>query len=173
MRLDHLDRQDGLTFPPRSNFTGNMFILALTDNWTGREAVIRYCVSYVDNKALEKRKALDETGGTEQALDASRRSRELRDELYSEEVKVDGSLHVSAVADYTLNAYSSIFQRQAYHNELRVESIIRKRTLDAFKSRCSFFTPAADLPRPPVELEDPSVSAQEERRGINRYTTRR
>ncbi|KAG6919440.1 hypothetical protein DXG01_006323 [Tephrocybe rancida] len=40
--------------------------------------------------------------------------------------------------------YAEQVKRMQVHNELKVESIIRKRVVEAFKTRCQFFVPPLD-----------------------------
>jgi len=87
--------------------------------------MIHYCVQAVDARLQEKRSALDRT---DIALDADRDS---RDDFYSDEVK-----------------------KNQIHNELTVESIIRQRSLAAFRSssQCRFFVPPPGLEVPQDDL---------------------
>lgn len=71
-----------------------------------------YCVNVVDQSMNEKRRVLEGQHGD------ARAQRKAQADLFAEEVK-----------------------RNQVHNELSVERIIRKRSLDAFQSRCRYFTP--------------------------------
>ncbi|GLB33798.1 putative caffeine-induced death protein 2 [Lyophyllum shimeji] len=84
----------------------------LVGNWKRRTELVGYCVRVVDQSLAEKRSVLEDDGE-----DASAR-RQAQGQIYAEEVK-----------------------RTQIHNELRVEAIIRKRAVEAFRSRCRFFVP--------------------------------
>ncbi|KDQ15354.1 hypothetical protein BOTBODRAFT_31678 [Botryobasidium botryosum FD-172 SS1] len=84
----------------------------LVANWNGRTEIINYCVDVVDRKMEEKRKALE---GQESKLDAERSKKST---LYADQVK-----------------------RNQIHNEHAVETIVRRRSFEAFKSRCKYFEP--------------------------------
>ncbi|KAK2466202.1 hypothetical protein APHAL10511_001844 [Amanita phalloides] len=86
----------------------------LVANWKRRTQLIEYCVGAVDQSMNDKRKSIDEGN-----LDASSR-RKVQGEMYADEVK-----------------------RHQVRNELTVESIIRQRSIDAFRARCRYFTPSA------------------------------
>jgi len=82
--------------------------------WEHRQTVLNYCVNIVDTSLNQKRKSLE---GQESGLDAKR---EAQNALFLEEVL-----------------------RNQIANEDAVEKIVRKRSLEAFKSRCQFFLPPA------------------------------
>ncbi|KAH9844183.1 caffeine-induced death protein 2-domain-containing protein [Rhodofomes roseus] len=84
----------------------------LVANWKRRTEIVDYCVGVVDQSMEGKRMALD--AETEDPA-AQRR---IQGALYADEVK-----------------------RNQVHNELVVEQIVRKRSLDAFRSRCKYFEP--------------------------------
>ncbi|KAF9247037.1 caffeine-induced death protein 2-domain-containing protein [Melanogaster broomeanus] len=84
----------------------------LVENWKRRTEIVGYCVNVVDQSMTEKHKLLDGLDGD------VRVKRRTQAELFADEVK-----------------------RNQVHNELSVEKIIRNRSLDAFKSRCQYFTP--------------------------------
>ncbi|KEI42359.1 uncharacterized protein L969DRAFT_84212, partial [Mixia osmundae IAM 14324] len=83
----------------------------LMETWKGRETAIRYCVGQLDARAEEKRRLLGSE--SDARLDGDKT---VRASLYSDEVK-----------------------RQQVHNELQIESVVRRRTLSAFFSRCPGF----------------------------------
>ncbi|KAF8351468.1 caffeine-induced death protein 2-domain-containing protein [Amanita rubescens] len=84
----------------------------LVANWKRRTQLIEYCVGVVDQSVNEKKGKV-----TVDDLDPSSR-RKLQTELFAEEVK-----------------------RNQVRNEITVESIIRQRSIDAFRARCRYFTP--------------------------------
>ncbi|KAF8631954.1 hypothetical protein AX15_002115 [Amanita polypyramis BW_CC] len=84
----------------------------LVANWKRRTQLVEYCVDVVDQSINEKNEGMEKTN-----LDPSSR-RKMQAEKYAEEVK-----------------------RHQVHNELTVESIIRQRSIDAFRTRCRYFTP--------------------------------
>ncbi|KAH8105959.1 caffeine-induced death protein 2-domain-containing protein [Cristinia sonorae] len=83
----------------------------LVENWKRRADIIEYCVGVVD-VSVEKRKALLAGDADPSA------QRKAKGALYAEEV-----------------------MRNTMHNELAVETIVRNRTLNAFRSRCRYFEP--------------------------------
>ncbi|TFK75920.1 hypothetical protein BDN72DRAFT_867652 [Pluteus cervinus] len=92
----------------------------LIENWSRRTTLVNYCVSVVDQTLEEKRRAIKERS------DDPRAQRKLQADMFADEVK-----------------------RNHVHNELAVESIVMKRSLEAFKSRCPYFSP----PTPDSEAE--------------------
>ncbi|GJJ07112.1 hypothetical protein Clacol_001312 [Clathrus columnatus] len=89
--------------------------------WKARTEIVQYCVDVVD-KGMEQTKATFlkeslETGNEDEAV-SERRKRHRNAVLYSAEVK-----------------------KNQIHNELTVERIVRRRSLEAFRSRCKFFQP--------------------------------
>ncbi|KZT12570.1 uncharacterized protein LAESUDRAFT_718842 [Laetiporus sulphureus 93-53] len=84
----------------------------LVANWKRRTEIVEYCVSVVDKSMDEKRSSLA-TGEYDPAS-----QRQIQGALFAEEVK-----------------------RNQVHNELTVETIVRRRSLDAFRSRCKYFEP--------------------------------
>ncbi|OAX43505.1 hypothetical protein K503DRAFT_731530 [Rhizopogon vinicolor AM-OR11-026] len=84
----------------------------LVENWKRREEIVNYCVNIVDESMEEKRKALAIEKGD------ARAERKTQAAMFADEVK-----------------------RNQVHNELAVEKIVRQRSLDAFQSRCQYFSP--------------------------------
>lgn len=84
----------------------------LTENWKRRTKLVDYCVAVVDKSIDDKRGAL-QTLADDPAL-----QRKTKADIYSDEV-----------------------YRRQMHNEITVESIVRKRVVDAFQSRCRYFVP--------------------------------
>ncbi|KIM46197.1 hypothetical protein M413DRAFT_16920 [Hebeloma cylindrosporum] len=84
----------------------------LVGNWKRRTQLVEYCVAVVDQSLTEKRNTLEGQG-----QDPSSR-RKIQGAIYEDEVK-----------------------RQQVHRELTVESIVRKRSADAFRARCQYFVP--------------------------------
>ncbi|OSC96803.1 hypothetical protein PYCCODRAFT_1440769 [Trametes coccinea BRFM310] len=84
----------------------------LVANWSRRKDIVEYCVAVVDQSLDEKRQSLQSAG------DDASAQRKAKGILYAEEVK-----------------------RNQIHNELAVETIIRKRAYEAFRTRCRYFEP--------------------------------
>ncbi|TFY78002.1 hypothetical protein EWM64_g6009 [Hericium alpestre] len=84
----------------------------LVENWKRRTEIIDYCVNVVDQSLEQKRSLLAEKQGDPTS------QRKVQGALFEEEVK-----------------------RNQVRNELAVEKIVRQRSLDAFTSRCRFFSP--------------------------------
>ncbi|KAF8165356.1 caffeine-induced death protein 2-domain-containing protein [Crassisporium funariophilum] len=84
----------------------------LVGNWKRRTQLVEYCAAVVDQSLHEKRSVLDE-----QSQDASSR-RKTQAAVFADEVK-----------------------RNQVHNELTVEAIVRKRSVEAFRARCQYFVP--------------------------------
>ncbi|KAG2348897.1 hypothetical protein BDR05DRAFT_973118 [Suillus weaverae] len=84
----------------------------LVENWKRRTEIINYCVNIVDQSVEEKRKS-----STSEEGDA-RAERKTRAAMFADEVK-----------------------RNQVRNEMAVENIIRQRSLEAFQSRCQYFSP--------------------------------
>ncbi|KAH9951686.1 caffeine-induced death protein 2-domain-containing protein [Amylocystis lapponica] len=90
----------------------------LVANWLRRTEIVGYCVEVVDHSMEEKRRLLEHQDENPATL------RRTQGALFAEEVK-----------------------RNQVHNELSVEKIVRRRSLDAFRSRCKYFEP------PPSDTE--------------------
>jgi len=84
----------------------------LIGNWKRRSELLEYCTTVVDQALIEKRRTLEG-----QAQNPTSR-REIQGAVYEDEVK-----------------------RNQVRNELVVEGIIRKRSIQAFRSRCQYFIP--------------------------------
>ncbi|KAF9451714.1 hypothetical protein P691DRAFT_723488 [Macrolepiota fuliginosa MF-IS2] len=84
----------------------------LVANWKRRTQLVQYCSAVVDQSLKEKREALQE-----QSNDHAQQ-RKTQAAIFADEVK-----------------------RNQVHNELTVESIVRKRAVEAFRSRCQYFVP--------------------------------
>ncbi|KAI0736197.1 caffeine-induced death protein 2-domain-containing protein [Fomitopsis betulina] len=84
----------------------------LVANWKRRAEIVQYCVGVVDQSMDSKRLAL------EAETEDPATKRRMQGALYAEEVK-----------------------RNQVHNESSVEQIVRRRSLDAFRSRCKYFEP--------------------------------
>ncbi|KAG1907197.1 caffeine-induced death protein 2-domain-containing protein [Suillus fuscotomentosus] len=84
----------------------------LVENWKRRTEMINYCVDVVDQSMEEKRKSLTSEEGDVRA------QRKTQAAMFADEVK-----------------------RNQVHNELAIEKIVRQRSLDAFRSRCQYFSP--------------------------------
>ncbi|TFY72951.1 hypothetical protein EVG20_g26 [Dentipellis fragilis] len=84
----------------------------LVENWKRRAEIIDYCVAVVDESVESKKQFINEK------QDDPKEQRKMQGILYEEAVK-----------------------RNQVRNELTVEKIVRQRSLDAFTSRCRYFTP--------------------------------
>ncbi|EAU84775.2 hypothetical protein CC1G_00294 [Coprinopsis cinerea okayama7 len=83
----------------------------LMGNWKRRTQLINYCVSVVDESIAENKDLAERSDNPAEQRRAQATS-------YAEEVK-----------------------RNQIRNERTVEKIIRQRAIDAFHSRCQYFTP--------------------------------
>jgi len=86
----------------------------LVGTWKRRTELLEYCSTIVDQALIEKRRTLEG-----QAQDPTTR-REIQGAVFMDEVK-----------------------RNQVRNELIVEGIVRRRSIEAFRSRCQYFTPPA------------------------------
>ncbi|KAF9462637.1 caffeine-induced death protein 2-domain-containing protein [Collybia nuda] len=84
----------------------------LVGNWNRRSQLVEYCAFVVDQSLAEKRKALEE-----QSTDPVTQ-RKIQATVFADGVK-----------------------RNQIHNELTIESIVQKRSIEAFRSRCQYFSP--------------------------------
>ncbi|KAJ7700080.1 caffeine-induced death protein 2-domain-containing protein [Mycena rosella] len=85
----------------------------LVSNWNRRQRLIQYCVDVVDQSKEEKRRVA-------QAEEDTAKRRTLEAEVFSDDVK-----------------------RNQVHNELSIDTIVKQRSLQAFRSRCRYFVPPA------------------------------
>ncbi|KAJ6613459.1 caffeine-induced death protein 2-domain-containing protein [Mycena sp. CBHHK59/15] len=83
----------------------------LVSNWNRRRQLIEYCVDVVDRSKEQKQKAA-------QAEDDPARRRTIEAAVFTDDVK-----------------------RNQVHNELSIDTIVKKRSLEAFRSRCRYFVP--------------------------------
>ncbi|EKM80294.1 hypothetical protein AGABI1DRAFT_113493 [Agaricus bisporus var. burnettii JB137-S8] len=83
----------------------------LVENWKRRTQLVDYCTTTVEQSLKEKREALQESNDPSQ-------KRATQAAIFADEVK-----------------------RNQVHNELTVENIVRKRAVEAFRSRCQYFVP--------------------------------
>lgn len=105
----------------------------LVDVWIGREEVVRFCIKVADQNS---------SGSYTQQTTSPISNRDSRDRL------LDADYHPSSPTGnkrgeqrWSRAENSAETLARQLHNELKVESIIRARSLDAFKSRCKFFQP--------------------------------
>ncbi|KAJ4481508.1 caffeine-induced death protein 2-domain-containing protein [Lentinula edodes] len=84
----------------------------LVSNWSRRKELIGYCVGVVDKSNEEKQEIVDSQTSSPSEV------RKARAEKYSQEVK-----------------------RDQIHKELSVETIVKQRSIDVFRSRCMYFVP--------------------------------
>ncbi|KAJ7180074.1 caffeine-induced death protein 2-domain-containing protein [Mycena crocata] len=89
----------------------------LVSNWKRRIQLIEYCVDVVDQSKEDKQVAA-------KTEEDPTRQRTFEAAVFSEDVK-----------------------RNQVHNELSIDAIIRKRSAEAFRSRCRYFSP------PPKDTE--------------------
>jgi len=99
----------------------------LVDVWIGREEAVRFCIKVADE------------GSRSSATPAVRKG-DVRDSVLDADYRATSSGSTGEARWSRAENSSETLARQL-HNELKVESIIRARSLDAFKSRCKFFTP--------------------------------
>ncbi|KAJ6485011.1 caffeine-induced death protein 2-domain-containing protein [Mycena vitilis] len=83
----------------------------LVSNWKRRKQLIDYCVAVVDQAKEDKQKAA-------QVEDDPARRRTIEATMFSDDVK-----------------------RNQVHDELSIDSIVQKRSLQAFRTRCRYFEP--------------------------------
>lgn len=88
----------------------------LVSNWKRRQQIIEYCVDVVDRSKEEKQTAA-------QAEEDSKRRRAIEAAVFSDDVMVSPTRPVQA------SCASTEAQRNQVHNELSVETIVRKRSL--------------------------------------------
>ncbi len=98
----------------------------LVDVWIGREEAVRFCIAVADQNPRSP------SSPQTPAMDGDR----LLDADYRASPPVGSSEGRWSRAENSAETLA-----RQLHNELKVESIIRARSLDAFKSRCRFFTP--------------------------------
>ncbi|KAF5364291.1 hypothetical protein D9756_000635 [Leucocoprinus leucothites] len=84
----------------------------LVENWKRRTQLVDYCTKVVDQSLKEKRETLEEQRGD------LKQQRMTQAAIFADQVK-----------------------RNQVHNELTVENIVRKRAVEAFRSRCQYFVP--------------------------------
>lgn len=96
-------------------------------NWKRRTQLIGYCTDVVDKSLEGHDNALSNTGGDPRA------ERRLKAMRYSDEVKVNITTFCVMWLIHS--------QRNHIRNELTVEAIVRQRSMEAFQSRCRYFTP--------------------------------
>ncbi|WOO82782.1 Coiled-coil domain-containing protein 58 [Vanrija pseudolonga] len=89
--------------------------LEMISGWTHRQTLLTYCINTVEGSMNAKRAAAG--GPTDERLAAA-----------------PGGAHERGVREEQAVSDS-------LHSESAVEAIVRKRTLEVFKSRCPFFTP--------------------------------
>ncbi|KDN38204.1 hypothetical protein K437DRAFT_240228 [Tilletiaria anomala UBC 951] len=110
----------------------------LMSAWTRREQAVRYCLTVAERSLVEKQAQAAADAGIEPGLDAERK---------------DASLFASAASGRRSSSRDKFddrsgraeahdeFMLRQLHNELAVESILRRRSLDVFKARCRTFQP--------------------------------
>lgn len=140
----------------------------LVDVWIGREQVVRFCIKVVDQNSRPSQSLASQT--------QTQNGQDTRDKLLDADYLPSSSPSIAGAASATAERWSraensaETLARQL-HNELRVESIIRARSLDAFKSRCKFFTPTPP-PGPEGDTERamwqglPTPAAQASAQGV-------
>ncbi|SNX82700.1 uncharacterized protein MEPE_01406 [Melanopsichium pennsylvanicum] len=103
--------------------------------WSGREDAVRFCINVADqaaNPTLPPLTAVDSNVPTsDRILDAD----------YKPSLNPKTKSSASSQIRWSRAENTAETLARQLHNELKVESIIRARSLDAFKSRCKFFTP--------------------------------
>lgn len=104
--------QDGLGGENAQNQACAYIWRELVGNWKRRTQLVEYCANVIDEDLKEKQRVIHG-----QSNDPTSR-RKTQAAIFANEVK-----------------------RNQIHNELTVEDIIRKRSVDAFRSRCQYFVP--------------------------------
>ncbi|TKY89183.1 hypothetical protein EX895_001714 [Sporisorium graminicola] len=101
----------------------------LVDVWIGREEAVRFCIKVVDQHSNPPPPPTSSAppSSADQLLDADYHPSSPSPKREQRWSRAENSAETLA---------------RQLHNELKVESIIRARSLDAFKSRCKFFTPS-------------------------------
>ncbi|KAF6767319.1 Caffeine-induced death protein 2 [Kalmanozyma brasiliensis GHG001] len=97
----------------------------LVDVWIGREEAVRFCIAVADATSRPNLPPAS-ASNSDRVLDAD----------YRPATRSEGGERWSRAEN------SAETLARQLHNELKIESIIRARSLDAFKSRCRFFTPS-------------------------------
>ncbi|CDR88016.1 uncharacterized protein SPSC_03615 [Sporisorium scitamineum] len=130
----------------------------LVDVWIGREEAVRFCIKVADQHSNPSPPPSSARSSTDQLLDADFHPSSSRPATEQRWSRAENSAETLA---------------RQLHNELKVESIIRARSLDAFKSRCRFFTPSPP-PGPEGDREramwlgQPTPAAQASAQGVVR-----
>ncbi|KAF8914578.1 caffeine-induced death protein 2-domain-containing protein [Mucidula mucida] len=84
----------------------------LMSNWARRTQLVQFCVDVVDKSVQDKKAIVEDSESTPAS------QRKAQAEIYSDTVK-----------------------REQIHRELNVETIVRQRSVDAFRERCKYFEP--------------------------------
>ncbi|SPO21559.1 uncharacterized protein UTRI_01045_B [Ustilago trichophora] len=113
----------------------------LVDVWMGREDVVKFCIHVTDQQNQPSPIPTSQTLPTPNRQHPSDR---LLDADYRPSSSSSSSSSSSPSAQHRWSRAENSAETLArqLHNELKVESIIRARSLDVFKSRCRFFTPS-------------------------------
>ncbi|WAQ90485.1 hypothetical protein PtA15_12A475 [Puccinia triticina] len=116
----------------------------LTASWLSREKLIRSCIEVVDRSVLERNQSIQRLSNP---VDLS--SQSTQDTTASNKQKISSKEKSQLEAE----VYTAELKRRMVHDELAVESAIRKQTLQKFRARCSesLFTIPADSPK--VQLD--------------------
>ncbi|CAO1633299.1 unnamed protein product [Sympodiomycopsis kandeliae] len=116
------------------------FFKELVANWSGRESVLRYCLAVIDAQAADKTPSPVPVGKDDDAglLDADKRTL-----VQQGQNATSGGGHRPIFTDWDSRGSraekSDEALRRQIHNEASVDQIVRTRSLQAFKSRCSLF----------------------------------
>lgn len=125
----------------------------LVDVWIGREEAVKFCITVVDAQNNSSSQSISSPPPTQ--LSPSRSSATAN---ANKDRLLDADYHppTTTTQSFASSSSASSPSQQRWsraenttetlarqlHNELKIESIIRARSLDAFKSRCKFFTPS-------------------------------
>ncbi|WFD24556.1 hypothetical protein MEQU1_003258 [Malassezia equina] len=112
--------------------------LDLVDLWTRREDTIKYCMDINVRQAQEAQKA-EAPLKKEDMLDLDRAQAQKRATSMKEVPRSRGE----SQAEFMVRIAMLTKQARQFRNELMVESIVRRRSLDVFQSRCKMFQPDA------------------------------
>lgn len=121
----------------------------LVNVWIGREEVLQYCLKVEGRERLHRQlggqaKPLSKTSAGDEWLlnnDVERAQREASLSAAAPTRSKSNAKYDDFDSRSSRSEDSSELLRRQMRNELAVESIIRKRSLDVFKSRCRFFAP--------------------------------
>ncbi|CAH7670783.1 caffeine-induced death protein 2-domain-containing protein [Phakopsora pachyrhizi] len=157
----------------------NRFWKLLTESWLSRERLIRSCIDVVDNSLISKRDSIKKLSTSEPTSSNSQRSElseiEETESIFrnrddqnqmtrvpdSNDKQVDSLVNLQRRRHLESEAYTENLKRRMIHDELAVESAIRKQSLEKFKSFCSssIFKIPDDSPKVEVQPHHPTLTS--------------